>query len=242
MESAKNLMNFSRGSINAKQCKVTSGSWKNNRCYDKYDVSGSPKKASKKLLLIVALLAILGVSSLILTNVGTFLHEAGGHALVAKMFGCKTSWNTNVFVGQTAFEGCLLYQYSNNVCSTNNMCNDGASSTTDTCLNGACVYENKTINLIIALSSIIIIFGIALFLWLKLDRDSLWRVLAIIMMFYSVIPSAYPLMPGSDMAYAVSQGFPIIIAWIIYLILAGVFMWLLIDEVADKPVLENILR
>ena len=96
-----------------------------------------------------------------------------------------------------------------------------------------CMLESNTMNIIIAFASIFVIFSIATALWIFFNENSLVRILAIIMMMYSAIPSAFPLLPGSDMAYALGQGFPIWLGWMLYIFIAGTFLWLLIEEVTD---------
>ena len=67
----------------------------------------------------------------------------------------------------------------------------GDASTNDLCEEGVCIHEKKAFNIIIALSSIFVVFFVGLGIWIFMHKDSIARVLATIMIFYSAIPSAF---------------------------------------------------
>lgn len=116
-------------------------------------------------------------------------------------------------------------------CSVSSKANIFTGSTYYDCYNSE---NERTKSIIIALSSITVVFFIALALWLWGGEDNIIRILSITMFFYSIIPSAFPLLAGSDMGFAIKQGFPAILGWIIYGIMTGIFGWLLIDEITEK--------
>ena len=105
-----------------------------------------------------------------------------------------------------------------------------------------CPTEIPAVNILISFGSIFVVFFSALALWLFLDKNSIIRVIALFMFVYSLIPSAFPLMKGSDMYYAINQGFPEYLAWLIFIIMFGVFMWLLIDEITDKDFFKSLVK
>lgn len=221
------------------QCKAQQGKWDNikKKCHfdKKKGSSPKPKYTFSRVIMALLIICLLGATTILFTEVGTIMHELAGHTLFAKMLGCKTNWHSDTYTGQTEFDDCILMQKTDITCDSDAYCNDGKTSTNDRCINSKCVHENKAVNIIIGISAIFIVFFLALAIWIFLDKDSFWRILAIIIMLYSCIPSAFPTLPGSDMAYIVEQGFPIWLAWILYTLMAGIFMWLLVNEVTDKP-------
>lgn len=225
-----------------KQCYAKGGKWKDNKCLFTTASSKPIKPHTIRNLIITLLLVLgLGLSTVVITGIGTFLHEFAGHTLIARLLGCEANWDIETFTGQTSFNNCLLQKKSNKICSYDSECSDNRPSTNDRCVSGYCQYENKAINILIGIASIVVIYFIAITLWFWLDKDSIWRMFSIFIMLYSCIPSAFPSMQGSDMSYIVSQGFPVWLAWILYFIIAGTFMWLLVVEVTDKPYFQKFL-
>ena len=180
------------------------------------------------------IIAALGVSNILLTNFGTIVHEIGGHVLVAKLMGCNAEGSTDIYTGSTSFYDCPLGKKTSIPCDADAQCNDQDTSTNEFCEEGSCIYEKKIFNIFIALASITVVFFLGFGIWIFFNENSILRVFAVIMIFYSAIPSAFPLLPGSDMAYAISQGFPLWLAWVIYIGMAGAFLWVLIDEITDS--------
>jgi hypothetical protein len=229
--------------MNYNQCKAQGGTWDKikERCHIK-PTDTKEKYSFSKIAIAFLIICGLGAATILATEIGTITHEFAGHTFIAKLFGCETNWHSDTYTGQTSFENCMLMKKTDTVCDFDNQCNDGKTSTMDRCLAGVCVYENKAVNILIGISAITLVFFASLALWLFFNKDSLWRVLAIFMMLYSCIPSAFPILPGSDMAYVISQGFPAWIAWILYVLMSGIFMWLLINEVTDRPFFKRLFE
>lgn len=97
-------------------------------------------------------------------------------------------------------------------------------------------------DVVVAMSPPIVIFIIALGIWLFFGENSIIRVLAIIMMMYSVLPSSFPLLPGSDFSFAISKGANPVFVWLIWFFMNGVFYWLLAEEVMDRKLFGKIFK
>jgi hypothetical protein len=98
----------------------------------------------------------------------------------------------------------------------------------------SCKSNSPILHILIAFGSIVVVFGISVALLLFAGDNSILKFLGFIGGFYSCMPSAFPLLRGSDMYYIVSKGFPVALAFIIYFIMSGVFIWFLLDEIMDK--------
>ena len=151
----------------------------------------------KKILFII-LCFVIGV---VFINAGTFIHELS-HYSVARAFGCKASFGTQIFIGATNFE---------------------------------CPADSPAYSyILIAFASLFFVFFIGLAIWLFAGKNAFIRLLALTMFMYSLLPSAYPLMPGSDAMYIVGQGFPVWIMWIIWGIMTGTVFYFIIKEIQDE--------
>lgn len=228
--------------MDSNQCKAKGGQWQDNRCVLPSHKTKSSKFSMKKLVLVILIIAALGFVNILITNLSTITHEIGGHVLVAKLLGCKAEGSSDIYVGTTTFFDCPMGQKTEKICDSAAQCNDNDTSTNDTCDEGKCHYEKKIFNIIIAFASLFLVFFVALGLWIFFNKDSVVRVLSIVMFVYSCIPSAFPLMPGSDMAYAITQGFPLWLGWAIYLTISGVFLWLITDEVTETEYFNKYLE
>ncbi len=100
-----------------------------------------------------------------------------------------------------------------------------------------CEPGNPIQMILIGLSAPLGAFIIGMLLWLW-DKDSVLRFVGLIIMMYSSIPSLFPLIPGSDMAFAISYGFSPLFGWIIYFVVTGVFYLALLEEILDRNVLD----
>lgn len=98
----------------------------------------------------------------------------------------------------------------------------------------SCKTNNPVTHILIAFGSIFVVFFISLALILFAGDNSMFKFIGFIGALYSCIPSAYPLLRGSDMFYIISRGFPPVLAWAIYALMSGTTMWLLMDEVMDR--------
>ena len=96
-----------------------------------------------------------------------------------------------------------------------------------------CPVMTPLMGIIIALSAPVGVFFVGMFLW-NINKDSILRVVGGFMMFYSSIPSLFPMIPASDMSFAIRQGFNPIAGWLIYIILSGYFFWKFMEEVEDR--------
>lgn len=220
--------------MDSNQCKAKGGKFEDGKCvFPKTESKQKVKYTPKRILLMLLIIAGLGVSMILLINLGTILHEIAGHVLIAKMMGCKAEGAADIFIGTTTFYDCPLGEKTAIPCDSAAQCNDNDTSTDDHCEEGVCIHEKKMFGIIIAFAPIFIVFFVGMAIWIFLNENSIARVAATIMLFYSCIPSAFPLMASSDMAYAISQGFPVWIAWLIAIPMFGIFSWVLIDEMTD---------
>jgi len=82
------------------------------------------------------------------------------------------------------------------------------------------------------------IFG--MILW-NVHPNHLIRAIGGIMMFYSSIPSLFPLIPASDMSFAIRQGFNLYVGWAIYIICSGVLFYEYFKEVEDRQIFPRLM-
>jgi len=100
--------------------------------------------------------------------------------------------------------------------------------------NFSCPEESSFNNVLIGFASLFFVFFIALGIWMFAGENAFIRLLALTMFMYSLLPSAFPLMPSSDAQYIISQGFPAFIMWIIWGLMIGTVFYLIIKEIQDE--------
>ena len=102
---------------------------------------------------------------------------------------------------------------------------------------GATKYEyegSKFGRILIICSPPIAIFFLAWYLWHAFGENSIIRVVSIIMWLYSVLPSSFPLLPGSDFNRAIAAGANPIFIWAIWLLMNGIAYYEIIGEVMER--------
>jgi len=102
-----------------------------------------------------------------------------------------------------------------------------------------CAISEPIASILIALAAPIGAFFVGMFLW-QMHKDSVLRLIGLFVMIYSAIPSLYPSLIGSDMYFAIQQGFNPIVGWIIFSILLGILTWQLFNEITEKQLLKII--
>ena len=165
-----------------------------------------------KRIVVIALIFITAGYGITLMSFGTTVHESI-HKVFLKIFGCKEVVSyVNVAVGGTMF--------SSKAC-----------------------YLTREKHILVALLAPITVFIIGYWLWWRKGaEDSYIRVLAMLLMFISSVPSMIPNTVGTDFYEAVKLGFNPIAAWIIFLVSVGLMFHSITDEIIDKEMYSNILR
>ena len=87
---------------------------------------------------------------------------------------------------------------------------------------------------VIALAGPIGAFLYGLFCWYYGGKDSILRLAGLISFFYSVMPSLYPFLPGSDMYAAIRFGFSPALGTIVWLSISAIIYYLVALEIVDR--------
>jgi hypothetical protein len=95
--------------------------------------------------------------------------------------------------------------------------------------------------ILIALIAPIGCFLFGMFLW-NIHPDHIVRAIGGIIMFYSSIPSLFPMIAASDMSFAIRHGFNLYAGWALYVLCAGVLFYEYFKEVQDREIFTKILN
>ncbi len=92
-------------------------------------------------------------------------------------------------------------------------------------------------HILVAFAGPLLAYFVGMYMWF-LNKDHLIRSVGSIIVFFSFIPSFFPSLPGSDMSYAIVNGFPSAIGWIIWALLTGFFLASYNDEITEGDFLR----
>jgi len=107
----------------------------------------------------------------------------------------------------------------------------GSSSIDETCSNDKMI--------LIALAGPLGAFLYGLICWYYGGKNSILRLAGLISFFYSVMPSLYPYIPGSDMYVAISFGLNPGLGTLIWLLISGIIYYLVALEIVDRSHILN---
>ena len=93
-------------------------------------------------------------------------------------------------------------------------------------------------HIIIAFAGPLFAYLMGMLMWFA-SRDGLIRAIGAIIVFFSFIPSFLPNLPGSDMYYAISNGFPLLLGWLLWIFLTGFFGAEFIKEIREKGMFQK---
>ena len=102
-----------------------------------------------------------------------------------------------------------------------------------------CPFNSDIANILIAFASFVGMFVVAMGIWAFFGENSILRVFSVIAMAYSVLPSAFTGLVGSDASYILSMGFPKWALMGIMILMQGSFYYLLINEITDRDWFEK---
>jgi len=165
-----------------------------------------------KNLILFILIFITAAYGISIMTIGTSYHEAF-HQIMLRMFGCEATVSVvNIAVGGTLFNSKVCY------------------------------LTRWQYILVAVLAPLIVFFSGYLLWWKKGAENSYIRVLALVLMLISSVPSMVPNVQGTDFFYAVKAGFNETVAWIIFLICIGLMFHCITNEVIDREMYADILR
>jgi len=95
---------------------------------------------------------------------------------------------------------------------------------------------SKSYDILIAMAPSLILFFVAWYIWESFGENSIMRAVALVMWLYSVFPSSFPILPGSDFYYAIQVGANPIFMWIIWIFISGVVWYNIIEEIEDRKI------
>jgi len=139
-------------------------------------------------------------------SLSLLIHEVAGHWMTAKLLGCEAAiGELRQIIGFTMVS-CEMFPPA--------------------------VEKSKLV--LIALAGPLVSFLAGLWVWLREHPDAPIRLLALLLFFYSTIPSLIPVVPQSDVAQAINWGLHPVHGWLVFIIITSMIGILVGREITEK--------